>query len=240
LNNAHLDRFSVDRFRDFGVNFWLVNSELWGLESKADVAFLDFANIGLETLADVSLSNVDLCEFEFIFGQDTLDIVAELHNYAVGVDVRYKTHIFFSQVSSVNVEEERVFGGFEYFLVIRDFDDLVPLVEAHDSEPVALLALFLSVDFKVAEWDNFINITDCNTDFLRGHDLVPFEIVVFFHEEFLNALHVTLVHLCTVDEKFPLPRKEGFLSFLQIPWPMHFSIQIVLRLVALQVDVLFR
>jgi hypothetical protein len=117
-------------------------------------------------LADVSLSDVDLCEFKFIFGQDTLDIVAKLDNYAVGVDIRYKSHIFFSQISSFNIEEERVFGGFEYFFVIRDFDDLVPLIEAHDSEPVALLALFLSVYFKVGEWDNFINITDCNTDLL--------------------------------------------------------------------------
>ena len=91
-------------------------------------------------------------------------------------------------VDLINIKQQRLFGGFEECFIIWDLDDLIPLIETHDSESVSLFALLFSINFEVGEWHNFFNLSYSNTDLFGGHDLVPFKVVVFLHIKFLYCL----------------------------------------------------
>ncbi len=133
------------------------------------------------------LVDVNFSQLKFVLGQDTLDIVAEFDNNTIRIYVGNETNVLFLFINFISIEKKIFFGGFDNFLIIRDFDDLIPLIKSHDSKSVSFFILSLSVDLEVGERNDFGDLSNCDTDLFGGSDLVSFEVIIFLDIQFISS-----------------------------------------------------
>jgi hypothetical protein len=119
-------------------------------------------------------------------GDDAFDVVAELDHDARRVDVADEPAVSLCLVYLIDIEEH-VFCD-DDFRVVADFHDLVPDVDADNSES----AFSCSIDFEIGEGDRLGHCSHFQAYLFAAHDLIAFEVVVFFCPEFINVADFTV------------------------------------------------
>lgn len=108
LNNSHLYWFTgsvlctILRFSFCG--WFLGTSHFRRFQCEPNVTFLDTGNKYFETLTNVTLVDINLCQFKFVLWYNSLNVVAELNHNTVGINVWDETDVLFVLINFISIK----------------------------------------------------------------------------------------------------------------------------------------
>ena len=139
----------------------------------------------------------------------------------------------------VSIAKKWILRSLQYFFIVWDFDNFIPLIQTHNSESMALFLRVLSINFKVREWNNLSNLSDNNSDLFRSHYLISFKVIVFFYVQFIQSTKIGVWNLTWMDKKLFFSWKEWILSIFEVRWLWYLSIKFMFWLINRKINMLF-